>query len=135
MKLFAPFDIFIAIFVICAFVFVGAKHLLPFYLNGDDFFWAKNVLPLHSADKFLIFADGERIEIPLSRDTTIILNSVKIVLQNQTAQIVKSECRNQICAAMGTISSNGQIVCVPNRVMVSIHRRNINAPRIDVYAN
>ena len=118
MKLFAPFDIFIAIFVICAF-FVGAKHFLPSQMS----------------DKFLIFADGERIEIPLSCDTVIIHNSVKIILQNQTAQIVKSECRNQICAAMGVISSNGQIVCVPNRVMVSIHKRNTGTPRIDVYVD
>jgi hypothetical protein len=133
MKLFAPFDIFIAIFVVGAFVIVGAKHLSPFSLNGDDFFLAKNVSPLHDDGKFIIFTDGEKIEIPLSSDTTIIRNSVKIVLQNQTAQFVKSECRNQICTSIGVISS-GQIVCVPNRVMVSVHRRNIGK-RIDVYAN
>ncbi|MCL2845023.1 MAG: NusG domain II-containing protein [Chitinivibrionia bacterium] len=129
MKLFAPFDIFIAIFIIGAFVIVGAG--------------LKPALAPQNIDKFIIFADGEKIEIPLSVDTTIIRNSVKIVLQNQTAQFVKSECRNQICTSIGVISS-GQIVCVPNRVMVSVHRRPVRAgfkpaptkmPRIDVYAN
>jgi len=83
-------------------------------------------------DKFLIFSQNEKIEIPLAKDTMIFINSVEIKLKNQTAEIVKSDCKNQICVAAGRIYSNGQIVCVPNKVMISLNRKN---PEIDVYAH
>jgi len=142
MRLFAPLDILIAIFVFCAF-FVGAQYFLPDTFSHLPFRSAKNFFSLQhfvgEHDRFLIFADGEEIEFPLSKDTTVTHNSVEIRLQNQTAQIVKSDCRNQICINMGVISL-GQIVCLPQRVMVSVIRTNkkkerVRTPRIDVYVN
>jgi hypothetical protein len=115
MKLFTPFDFFIVIFI----VFVAI-----FTFFSQDF--------VKTDDNFLIFADDEKFEIPLSCDTVIFIASVKIELKNQTAKIVESDCPNQICVESGAISSNGQIVCVPNKVVVCIRKKNTE---VDVYAH
>jgi hypothetical protein len=111
MKLFSPFD-----FLLIAAVFGGS------FL----FFADKN----KKNDNFEIYFDGKIIEIPLFCDTTININSVKIELKNQTAKIIESSCPNQICVASPLLNCDGQIVCVPNKVIVSLHK---NKTGIDVY--
>ena len=129
--LFRPFDIFIAVFML-SLLFVGAKHLLPFDLNIFSF-WAKNISPLQNSS-FVIFADGQRIELPIFTDTTIFKNSVEIRLHDGTAQFIKSDCPNQICVLAGLISQrnriSGQIVCLPNRVSLFIEN---SSAEVDVY--
>ena len=114
MKLFLPFDFFIIVFIIFAILFS---------------FFTKNFF--QNNDEFLIFSENEKMEIPLTKDTVIFINSVEIELKNQTAKILKSDCKNQICVATGKIYSTGQIVCVPNKVMILLHKKNTE---IDVYA-
>jgi hypothetical protein len=111
MRLFSPFD-FLLIFAVCGFSF-----LLLVGKNQKD-------------DSFEIYFDGKIIEIPLSKDTNISINSVEIELKNQTAKITKSSCPNQICVASPALNSDGQIVCVPNKVIVSLHKKKTE---IDVY--
>ncbi|MCL1945980.1 MAG: NusG domain II-containing protein [Chitinivibrionia bacterium] len=115
MKLFSFFDFFIIIFVFFAIFFS---------------FFIQNII--QKKDKFVIFTQNQKIEFPLSKDTTIFINSVEIELKNQTAKITKSDCKNQICVASPKIYSNGQIVCVPNKVMVLLNKKNTE---IDVYAH
>jgi len=114
MKLFSSFDLFIITIIFAVFfLFFGNEN------------YKKN-------DRFEIYYDGKVIEIPLAKDTTIIINSVEIKFENQSVKIVKSDCPNQICVATGLINSSGQIVCAPNKVIVSLHKKKTE---IDVYAH
>jgi hypothetical protein len=91
------------------------------------FFTPKN----EKSDCFEIYKGEKTIEIPVTKDTVIAVNSVEIKIENGNAKIIKSDCKNQICVAAKSINSNGQIVCVPNKVMVFIHTKKVKA---DVYA-
>ena len=113
MRLFSPFD-----FLLILTVF-GVSFL---------FFADKN----QKSDCFEIYFDGKTVEIPLSKDTSITVNSVEIELKNQTAKIKKSSCPNQICVASHSLNCDGQIVCVPNKVIVSLHKKKTE---IDVYVH
>jgi hypothetical protein len=113
MRLFSPFDLLvIPIIVVIFFLFFVDK----FQENSC----------------FEIYIDGKTIEFPLTKDTIIANDFVEIELKNQTAKITKSDCPNQICVAAGLITSNGQIVCVPNRIIVSLHKKKTE---IDVYVH
>ena len=118
MRLFSPFDLLILALVIFSANFV---------------FMFKNFT--ENNDNFVIFADGQKIEIPFERDTILIINSAKIRIENGTAQIEKNNCRHQICVAQTPLSENGQIVCVPNKIVVSLNRKSDNQLEIDVYAH
>jgi len=113
MKLFSPFDLLLILAVFgVSFMFLSGKN--------------------QKSDCFEIYFDGKTVEIPLSKDTLITINSVEIQLKNQTAKITKSSCPNQICVASHSLDSDGQIVCVPNKVIVSLHKKKTE---IDVYVH
>jgi len=112
MKLFSSFDfLIIFVFAVSFFSFIGIED--------------------KKSDCFEIYCDGKTIEIPIKKDTTIIVNSVEIELKNKSAKIVKSTCPNQICVAAKPIDCDGQIVCAPNKAAVLIHKKKT---KIDVYA-
>ena len=118
MRLFSPFDLLILAVVVfsAGFVFIFKN------------FTEKN-------DNFVIFADGEKIEIPIERDTVLLINTAKIRIENGTAQIEKNNCRHQICVAQKPLSENGQIICVPNKIAILLNKRGLSSPKVDVYAH
>ena len=73
-----------------------------------------------------IFREGHlvaRYPIAVNRDVSIDGAIGKLVLriQNGTARVVSATCPGKICIAEGAIRSPSQeIVCVPNRVMVTV---------------
>lgn len=96
-------------------------------------FLCLSVMGLFAAGRFgmggkhvVVEVDGRRyMEIPLDRDTheavTGPLGNTVIVVENGEVHIDSSPCPNQHCVHMGSISHCGELlVCVPNRVVVSI---------------
>jgi len=74
----------------------------------------------------VVEVDGRRVlEIPLDRDAVQSvrgpLGETVIVVENGVARIAASPCPLHYCERMGSIKHRGEIiVCVPNRVVVSI---------------
>jgi hypothetical protein len=117
MKLFSPFDLIVFFFVFS----------LIYFMN----FCEKSI---KNKDEFTIFANGEVQSVPLICDTVIVINSVEIKFENSSAKITKSNCPHQICVATNPLSQNGQIICVPNRVIVSLKKQKTKQMKVDVYA-
>lgn len=119
MRLFSPFDLLILATV----VFAGFFSFFFGNLNGKS-------------DNFVIFADNQKIEIPVDFDTVLSINSVEIHIKNGEAKITESDCPNQICVLQRPLSESGQIVCVPNKVIVSLNKKSgKKQPKVDVYAH
>jgi hypothetical protein len=116
-QLFSPFDFLILIFVVFTAFF-------PFFFNS---FGEKN-------DNFTVFYGERKIEIPFDGDTILIINFVKIHIKDGSAKIMESNCPNQICVAQIPLNQNGQIVCVPNKIIVSRNIKSKIQPKVDVYA-
>ena len=74
----------------------------------------------------VVEVDGKRVlELPLDRDdvreVTGSLGKTVINIKDKEVFINKSACENKICIGMGHIHYAGEvIVCVPNRVFVTI---------------
>ncbi|MDR0304941.1 MAG: NusG domain II-containing protein [Chitinispirillales bacterium] len=113
MKLFSLFDFFIVL------IFAAVSFFLFFNIEKEE------------SDYFEIYYGEKKIEIPITKDTIITVNSVEIEFKNKSAKIIKSNCLNQICVAAKPIDGDGQIICAPNKVAVLIHKKKT---KIDVYA-
>jgi len=119
MRLFSPFDFLILIFV------VFAAFFPVFFKNLSE-----------KSDSFVIFANNEKIEISFDCDTILVVNSAEIHIKDGTARIVENDCPSQICVLQKPLTENGQIVCVPNKIIVSLNRKSDKTqPKIDVYAH
>lgn len=119
MKLFSPFDLLILAVVILSAFF-------PFFIENLS----------EKSDNFVIFTEDEKIEISIESDTILFINSVEIRIKNGAAKIVESNCPNQICVLQKPLSDNGQIVCVPNKIIVSrSFKSDKKQPKVDVYAH
>lgn len=79
-----------------------------------------------TGDLVVVKVNGEIYgKYSLSKDRTITVNRDghmnKITIKGGKVQVSKSSCKNQICVKQGSISTTHQsIVCIPNRVVVSI---------------
>ncbi len=73
-----------------------------------------------------IYFDGTAVkEVPLSKDTSFMLNDIKFEVKNNAVCVVSSTCRDKICVHTGFISSPAQvIVCVPNKLVVKVVSKN-----------
>lgn len=83
------------------------------------------VLIRQSGGKWVVVSvDGmETARYPLEQDGTYSLNGGTNLLsvQNGGAAMIEAECPDHLCMEMGEIRYTGQlIVCLPNRVVVSI---------------
>ena len=69
-----------------------------------------------------IYVDGELFEtLPLSRDTAVDLDHLKVIISGGTVRVEEADCHDKICEKRGRISRAGEsIVCLPNRVVVRI---------------
>ena len=101
------------ILFICLILIGGALSYLAF--SGSS-----------TGDLVVVKVNGEIYgKYSLSKDITITVNRNghmnKITIKGGKVQVSKSSCKNQICVKQGSISTTHQsIVCIPNRVVVSI---------------
>ena len=101
------------ILFICLILIGGALSYLAF--SGSS-----------TGDLVVVKVNGEIYgKYSLSKDRTITVNRNghmnKITIKGGKVQGSKSSCKNQICVKQGSISTTHQsIVCIPNRVVVSI---------------
>ncbi len=107
-KLFKRFDILIFLLVIAL--------AAALFLAGTN---------TKSNDKLIITANGTKSVYLLTKDQSISVESNKIkltvVIENKTAYIASSECKDKVCVHSGKISKSGQIiVCAPAKVSVKI---------------
>lgn len=76
------------------------------------------------------FYKNKRIaEFPIDKDRVFSVKgdkgTIRISIKGGEASVVSAVCPRQICKNTAPISKPGeQIICVPNRVVVSIHGRN-----------
>lgn len=71
--------------------------------------------------------DGQTVwELPLSRDTELLLENKnggvnRLVIKDKKASVTEASCPDQICVRQGGAGESGQtIVCLPNRVVITI---------------
>lgn len=101
------------ILFICLILIGGALSYLAF--SGSS-----------SGDLVVVKVNGEIYgKYSLTKDRTITVNRDghmnKITIKDGKVQVSKSNCKNQVCVKQGSISTTHQnIVCIPNRVVVSI---------------
>ena len=70
---------------------------------------------------------------PLDSETTLRvagpLGETEVVITDGAVQVISSPCPEKICIKTGRISKPGQwIACLPNRVFISIRRKNGGEP-------
>jgi hypothetical protein len=101
------------ILFICLILIGGALSYLAF--SGSS-----------TGDLVVVKVNGEIYgKYSLTKDRIITVNrdghTNKITIKGGKVQVSKSNCKNQVCVKQGSISSTHQsIVCIPNRVVVSI---------------
>ena len=82
----------------------------------------------------VVFVDGEEAaRYPLSRNGTYSLNggTNTLVIENGYAWLSDAQCPDKLCVHMGKIhNSSGIIVCLPNRLYVTIE--GVDDPDVDV---
>lgn len=104
------------ILFICLILIGGALSYLAF--SGSS-----------TGDLVVVKVNGEIYgKYSLTKDRIITVNrdghTNKITIKGGKVQVSKSNCKNQVCVKQGSISSTHQsIVCIPNRVVVSIEGR------------
>lgn len=114
MKLFRAFDLIVILVMAITFLL-----FFPAASNG--------------AGVVHVFQDGQLIRtVDLFLDSLIeIADALVLQVEDGAVRVVKANCPDQICVKTGWISSPGvPIVCIPNRIMIVIPRKNDQA--IDV---
>jgi hypothetical protein len=96
-------------------------------------FSIRQILPQNQT--VLIDADGKTVyALPLSEDRTLAIDGPEgktvVEIQGKMVRISDSPCPNRLCVQQGWIAS-GAIVCLPNRVVVTIHGHGNNQRGID----
>lgn len=78
-----------------------------------------------------VYVDGVlRYSLSLERDTEldILDGSMTLRVENGAVCVVRSDCSEQLCVHSAPISSEGGIiVCLPNRVVIKITGREVDA--------
>jgi hypothetical protein len=83
----------------------------------------------------LIDAEGKpAYTLPLIEDRTVSVDGpagiTVVEIRGKMARIIDSPCQNKLCIQQGWIAS-GALVCLPNRVVVTVHSHDGNHRGID----
>ncbi|HAA85764.1 MAG TPA: hypothetical protein DCE14_05345 [Kosmotogaceae bacterium] len=114
MKLFRAFDLMVILIMAITFLL-----FFPAASNG--------------AEVAHVFQDGQMIRtVDLFLDSLIEIGDALVLqVEKGAVRVVEANCPDQICVKTGWTSSPGiPIVCIPNRIMIVIPRKNDQA--IDV---
>jgi hypothetical protein len=96
--------------------------LLLIILSLSGIFFIKEILP--ESQTVLIDADGKPAYVlPFNEDKTVSVEGSEgktiVEIRGKKVRIMDSPCRNKICIRQGWVETGG-VVCLPNRVVVTI---------------
>ncbi len=79
-------------------------------------------MPKNEGKTVEIKVNGEiKTTLPLSIDTQYKVGEVVIVIENGSARIEKSDCKDKICIGTGELKNEGDTaVCLPNKISVKV---------------
>lgn len=112
------------ILFIAVLLFLCAAAALGLYVFRED------------GDAVTVSIDGQLYaEYPLTEDRVVELISDggfnRLVIEDGYAYVEEASCPDGICSSHRPISHNGEsIICLPNKVVIEIHRREQNQPDI-----
>lgn len=112
------------ILFIAVLLFLCAAAALGLYVFRED------------GDTVTVSIDGQLYaEYPLTEDRVVELISDggfnRLVIQDGYAYVEEANCPDGICSSHSPIGHNGEsIICLPNKVVIEIHRREQNQPDI-----
>ena len=112
------------ILFIAVLLFLCAAAALGLYVFRED------------GDTVTVSIDGQLYaEYPLTEDRVVELISDggfnRLVIENGYAYVEEASCPDGICSSHSPIGHNGEsIICLPNKVVIEIHRREQNQPDI-----
>ena len=86
-----------------------------------------SVLSANKGNTVVVTVDGkEYSRLPLDKDTKIIIQGVNgtntLVIENKKVYISHATCPDLICVKSGVANELKSIVCLPNKVVVSIEK-------------
>ncbi|MCT7399412.1 MULTISPECIES: NusG domain II-containing protein [Eubacterium] len=100
--------------IICVAVIVIISYITVNLLRNDE------------ADTVVIYVDGKiekKLDLNKNQEYKVnVDNGYNIIrIKDKKAKIKESDCSNQTCVNMGTISKDGQtLICLPHKVEVTI---------------
>ncbi|WP_297133045.1 NusG domain II-containing protein [uncultured Eubacterium sp.] len=100
--------------IICVAVIVIISYIMVNLLRNDE------------ADTVVIYVDGKiekKLDLNKNQEYKVnVDNGYNIIrIKDKKAKIKESDCSNQTCVNMGTISKDGQtLICLPHKVEVTI---------------
>ena len=112
------------ILFIAVLLFLCAAAALGLYVFRED------------GDTVTVSIDGQLYgEYPLTEDRVVELISDggfnRLVIEDGYAYVEEASCPDGICSSHSPIGHNGEsIICLPNKVVIEIHRREQNQPDI-----
>lgn len=112
------------ILFIAVLLFLCAAAALGLYVFRED------------GDTVTVSIDGQLYaEYPLTEDRVVELISDggfnRLVIEDGYAYVEEANCPDGICSSHSPIGHNGEsIICLPNKVVIEIHRREQNQPDI-----
>ncbi len=112
------------ILFIAVLLFLCAAAALGLYVFRED------------GDTVTVSIDGQLYaEYPLTEDRVVELISDggfnRLVIEDGYAYVEEASCPDGICSSHRPIGHNGEsIICLPNKVVIEIHRREQNQPDI-----
>lgn len=96
------------------------------------------ILSCGDGDTVRVTVGGELYgEYPLSQDTTVEIRNGEnlnlLIIEGGKARVETASCPDGICVSHKPISRDGEsIICLPNEVVVSVHKTETDAPDIIV---
>lgn len=96
------------------------------------------ILSRGEGDTVRVTVGGELYgEYPLSQDTTVEIRNGEnlnlLIIEGGKARVETASCPDGICVSHKPISRDGEsIICLPNEVVVSVHKTETDAPDIIV---
>ena len=112
------------ILFIAVLLFLCAAAALGLYVFRED------------GDTVTVSIDGQLYaEYPLTEDRVVELISDggfnRLIIEDGYAYVEEASCPDGICSSHRPISHNGEsIICLPNKVVIEIYRREQNQPDI-----
>lgn len=81
----------------------------------------------NTSDTVVVTVDGEEYaRLPLDEDTQLLINTERgtnlLVIKDNKAYITEASCPDGICIRTGAASELKTIVCLPNRVTVTLEK-------------
>ena len=107
--------------------------LLLIILSLSGIFFIREILP--ESQTVLIDAEGKPAYVlPLNEDRTVSVEGPEgktiVEIREKKIRIMDSPCRNKLCIRQGWVK-NGGVVCLPNKVVVTIRSHEDNDRGVD----